>query len=104
MSITPIDMQIMTNNTANVNKVNNPTQQYGENQLNFQQQFKNEVERDNNRTIQTNKSEDERVKDDRNGRGNQYKQNKKKKENEKIVENAEPVKKNRSSSMFDVSI
>lgn len=101
MSIRPIDMQVMLNNTANVNKINNTTQQHNEAQLMFNQQFKETIERDNERTIETNKSEEERIKDEQKRKNQQHKQNKK---DEHKDESAEPIKKNKSSSMFDVSI
>lgn len=105
MSIKPIDMQIMLNNTANVNKINNPGQQQGEQQLMFSQHLKDEISRDNERTVQTNKSEEEKIKDDQEGNKGKYNKNKKEKEKEeKNSEIDESVKKNKSSSIFDVSI
>lgn len=104
MSIKPIDMQIMLNNTANVNKINNHSQQQGEQQVMFSEHLKQEVEKENERTVQTNKSEDERIKDDRKGNKGQYRQRKKENGEEKNNDSAEPIKKNKSSSIFDVSI
>lgn len=103
MSIRPIDMQVMLNNTANINKINNTTQQHNEAQLMFDQQFKETVERDNERTIETNKSEEERIKDEHKKKNQQQEKNKKEKNKNTDIP-AEPIKRNKSSSMFDVSI
>ncbi len=104
MSIKPIDMQIMLNNTANVNKINNHSQQQGEQQIMFSEHLRQEVNKDNERTIQSNKSEGEKIKDDQKGNKGQYKRNKNEKEEKNNNESDDGIKKNKSSSIFDVSI
>ncbi len=101
MAIQPIDLQLMMNRTTEVNNpANHQNQRYDAQQQAFNYEFQQQVERSANQINQTNKSEENNIKDGQGGNKGQYKGKKKgQKKNEE-----KNVKKNKSSSLFDVSI
>lgn len=100
MSINPINMQMMINKASDVNRVNNDQQRMSEEQEAFSNQLKKEAEHDAQKTIKSTHTEEQSIKDGQSGNKGQYSKKDKGKKNE----DEEKVKKNKSTSLFDVSI
>ena len=99
MAIQPVDLQLMLNRSTEINHTTNQNQRYDAQQQNFNFEFQQHIEQRANQTNEVNKSEGEEIKDGQGRNKGKYKGSKKdeKKEDKK-------VKKNKSNSLFDVSI
>lgn len=102
MEIRPVDMQLFVNKSADVNKINDQSQQNMESQQLFSEEFAKTTERENQSTVNSQKSEDRNIADDGSGGGN--KSGNRRNRKRKSVEEEEKVKKKLGGSIFDVSI
>lgn len=102
MSIRPIDMHVMVQNTSDVNKFNNETIRTDIQQQMFSGQLKKAAEQDANSVVQTNKAEKQSIEDEEkeeSGYSGYNKKNKSKKKKEN-----KPDSKPKESNLFDVTI
>lgn len=102
MSIGPIDLNIMVNQTTNVHRIADEGVRNNEEQAAFSQHMQQEVQHEQQKTVQTSKSHEQLIKDGQEGNKGEYRRRKRRKEKEK--ENEEAKKAKSSSSIFDVSI
>lgn len=100
MAIQPIDLQLMMNRSTEINHTNTQNQRYDAQQQAFNYEFQQHIEQNANQTNEINKSEQNEIKDGQGGNKGKYKG--KKRNNKKDDEKS--VKKNKSTSLFDVSI
>ncbi len=99
MSIQPIDLQLMMNRSTEVNNVAQ-NQKYDAQQQSFNYEFQQHVEQNLSQINESNKSEDAEIRDGHNRNKGQYRGGKR----EKKKEEEKTIKKNKSTSLFDVSI
>ncbi len=100
MSIQPIDLQLMMNRSTEVNHVTTQNQRYDAQQQSFNYEFQQHVEQNLTQINKSNKSEDTEIHDGQGRNKGQYRGQKR----EKKKEEEQQIKKNKSSSLFDVSI
>lgn len=100
MAIQPVDLQLMVNRSTELNQTTNHNQKYDAQQQTFNYEFQQHIQQSASQINQTNKSEENNIKDGQNRNKGQYKGRKqsKKKTDDKNT------KKNKSNSLFDVSI
>mgnify|MGYP001624989762 CR=1 FL=1 len=100
MDIRPVDVQMFINKSSQINRTEDNNQKTMDENLMFSEHLKKNVETENKRTLESNKSEGQNINKDGKGNNGQYKKqgkNKKKKQkNEK--------KYNNSLSFLDISI
>lgn len=101
MDIRPVDMQLVVNKAADVNKIHDNMRQNTESQQMFAEQFTKEAQRQDQRTVNLQKGEDQNISD---GKGNKNKDNYRKRRKRKSAEEEEKIKKEMGGSIFDVSI
>lgn len=101
MDIRPVDVQMFINKSAQINKNENQEQKGNEQFQLFSDHFQKTTQEQQNKTIETNKSEDSQINKDGKNKG----QNKNKEKNNS--KSKEKDKKNNSGvklSLFDISI
>lgn len=101
MDIRPVDVQMFINKSSQVNRNEDNNQRNMDQNLMFSEQLKKNVETDNKRTIESNKSEEQNINKDGKGNGSYYKNNKKDKEKDK---DSKKNNKNDGLSFLDISI
>lgn len=103
MDIRPVDVQMFINKASQINKNENREQMTNEQFQLFSDNFKKTNEQQNQKTIETNKSEDSQINKDGKNKKNKYKyknkKNTKSKENNKESRNLKE-----SQGLFNVSI
>lgn len=102
MAIQPIDLQLTMNRATEVNKVNTENQRYSADQQAFNSELQKHVDQELRQVVQSDKSEGKKIKDQQQGEKGKYKKNNNKRKNSGQTE--EKVVKNKSTSLFDVSI
>ena len=103
MDIRPVDVQMFINKSSQINRNEDNNQKNLDQNLMFSEHLKKNVETDNKRTIESNKSEEQNINKDGKGNGSHYKNNKNKKDKE--VDNKHKNKsKNNELSFLDISI
>lgn len=101
MDIKPVDVQMFINKSSQINKNENQEQKGNEQFQFFAETFKKTNQEKNQKTIETNKSEDSQVNKD--GKNQNQKQKNNKQKNNKTLNNKNSNKK-QSQSLFNVCI
>lgn len=100
MDIKPVDVQMFINRSSQINKSEDSTQKHLDQNLMFAEHFRKNIETDNKKTLESNKSEKENVdKDSKNNRNF----NKRDKNNKKEDVKKEEAKKEKLS-FLNISI
>ncbi len=100
MAIQPVDLQLMMNRSTEISPTASQNQRYDAQQQAFNYEFQQHIEQNATQTSEVNKSEHNEIKDGQNRNKGQYKGNKKR----DTRKDEQKVKKNKSTSLFDVSI
>ena len=82
MDIRPVDVQMFINKSSNINRSEDNNQKNMDQNLLFSEHLKKNVETENKKTIESNKSEQQNVNKDGKGNSGSYSQNKKQKNKE----------------------
>ena len=82
MDIRPVDVQMFINKSSNINRAEDNNQKNMDQNLLFSEHLKKNVETENKKTIESNKSEQQNVNKDGKGNSGPYSQNKKQKNKE----------------------
>ncbi len=100
MAIQPIDLQLMMNRSTEINHSSTQNQRYDAQQQAFNAEFQHQIEQTAQQATEVSKAEENAIKDGQSRNKGSYngKKGKGKKDEEKNV------KKNKSTSLFDVSI
>lgn len=101
MEIRPCDAQMFINKSTENNKNNNDTLKQNDLYQNLSENFKKNIENDNIKTIQSNKSQGELIDSDKKGNSHFNNNQNPKKSKKKNEENENT---NKSKHLFDVSI
>ena len=100
MDIRPVDVQMFINKSSQANKYENNSQRSAEQGFVFSEHLKKNIESENKKTIQSNKSEDSQISKDGKGKGF----NRDKKENSKKKEKEQEKRKEQKLSFLDIKI
>lgn len=100
MDIRPVDVQMFINKSSQINKNENQEQKGTEQYQLFSDHFQKTTEKQEQKTIETNKSEDSQINKDGKGNGNNSKNKKNKKNNQKDKKTTN----NQRLGLFNVSI
>lgn len=101
MDIRPVDVQMFINKSSQINRAEDNNQKNMDQNLMFSEHLKKNVETENRRTIESNKSEEENINKDGKGNGSYYKKQQKQKDKDK---NNKKNNKNDGLSFLDISI
>lgn len=102
MDIRPVDVQMFINKTSQLNKSEDNNQKANDQNLMFSDHLKKNFESENQKTIESNKSEEQNISKDGRGNKGSYQKNKK---NKKQQEQEKDKKTKKSSMSFlDISI
>ena len=101
MDIRPVDVQMFINKSSNINRSEDNNQKNMDQNLLFSEHLKKNVETENKKTIESNKSEQQNVNKDGKGNSGSYSQNKKQKNKE---DEKEKMNNKDKLSFLDISI
>nr|WP_317358274.1 hypothetical protein [uncultured Tyzzerella sp.] len=101
MDIRPVDVQMFINKSSQLNRAEDFDQKNMDQNLMFSEHLKKNIETENRKTIETNKSEEQNINKDGKGNNGHYKKQQK---NKNINSKEEKSKKTNSLSFLDISI
>lgn len=99
MDVRPVDVQMFINKSSQINRAEDNNQKNMDQNLMFSGHFKKNVETENRRTVESNKSEEQNINKDGKGNGSYYKKQQKGKD-----KNNKKNNKNDGLSFLDISI
>ena len=102
MPVQPIDLQLIMSRAVENNQNVMQNQRYDAQQQSFNQEFQQQIERNATQISGTEKTEEMEIRDGQSRNKGKYQGSRKK--GQKKTEEKQQVKKNKSTSLFDVSI